>query len=108
MIYINNNIDNTIKTDFILDYIPTGVTINFDDIKIGDYTPNSGSTTNVIIIDIPKLDLDNAKLQNNDYILKIYDNTELVKIDKITILSSSIKPSTIQYNNKIDYIQYNE
>ncbi len=108
MIYINNNSDNFVSTELLVYYIPSGVTVYFDENKIGDYLTDTGSTKTILKFQILKTDLDNVNLQNQDYVLKIYDLTKLIKIEQITLKSSVLIPPVVQYDNTIKYIQYNE
>ena len=103
MIYLINNRNNTITTESWLKYIPTDFLVYLDDVLVGTFL-NESVYNEYITLTIPSSNLVN--LQNKEYMLKIYHNLSLLKVELVTVKSDipiEIKTVTNTTNNIIMY-----
>ena len=103
MIYLTNKSDNTITTESWLAYIPTDLLVYLDDVLVGTFL-NESLYNEYITLIIPSSNL--VDLQNKEYMLKLYHNLSLLKVELVTVISDIplvIKTVTNTTNNIIQY-----
>lgn len=99
MIYIIQNVNNTITTDSWIEYIPESITVYLDDKLVGSYL-NESTKNEYIVLSIPKEDITN--FQNKEYKLKLVNNNNytLIKIELVSVKTNIIDNSNTVINNK--------
>ncbi len=99
MIYIIQNVNNTITTDSWIEYIPVSITIYLDDKLVGTYL-NESTKNEYIVLSIPKEDITN--FENKEYKLKLVNNNNytLIKVELVSVKTNIIDNSNTVINNK--------
>lgn len=89
MIYINNNASTIIRTESWLSYIPSTVYVKLDDIVVGEFN-NVSTTPTYIVFEITEEQIKALNLENLDYMMKLYFNYSLFKMELVNVRSNSI------------------
>lgn len=101
MIYLSKNNQTTVLTDNVVDYIPGAIDVYLDDVLIGNFE-NQYHNSRKLLFTFPS-----EKLEEKEYIMKIYSNEALIKQELVIVkdLSESThksvtNPKTIKMYEK--------
>ena len=87
MIYINKNQDTTVITDSIINYVPTVLSIYFDETLVGTYN-NLSTDVNYIRFFMPVADTNG--FVEKEYIMKIVTYSTTIKEELIIVKDNSV------------------
>lgn len=84
MIYVINNSNNKLVTDVWFDYVIDKVQVYFDEIYIGEFYNQNSSNQYLTIIIGAEL-LNDLKLENKEYQMKLYKDYALFKTETVSV-----------------------
>lgn len=103
MLYLQKNVDNTLMTDSVVDYIPTDLTVYLGTTLVGTFT-NISTDKNYFILEIPSGSL--TTLQNTEHKIKYIYHYETLKQELCVVKDQTTKATVQQYSKTKDVIIY--